>query len=65
MSLKSIVESIPGAVHGARRVAVQGLEVLKKDIAVTVYSVFVFLLLLLTIPLVNSILLAIANGFAN
>jgi hypothetical protein len=65
MSLKSFVSSIPSAVHGAKRVAIQGLDVLRKDIAVTVYSVFVFLLLLLTIPLINTILLAIANGLAN
>jgi hypothetical protein len=65
MSFKSFINSIPGAIHGARGVALQGLEVLRKDIAVTVYSVFVFLLLLLTIPLINTILLAIANSLAN
>jgi hypothetical protein len=65
MSFKNFVDSIPGAVQGARRVAIQGLDVLRKDIAVTVYSVFVFLLLLLSIPLVNAILLAIANSLAN
>jgi hypothetical protein len=65
MSLTNIAKSIPGAVHGAKQVADQGFEVLRKDIAVTVYSIFVFLLLLLTIPLVNTILLAIANSIAN
>jgi hypothetical protein len=65
MSLTNIAKSIPGAVHGAKKVADQGFEVLRKDIAVTVYSIFVFLLLLLTIPLVNTILLAIANSIAN
>ena len=45
--------------------AIQGLDVLRKDLAVTVYSVFVFLLVLLTIPLINTILLAAANGLAN
>jgi len=65
MFLKSFINSVPGAVRGARLVAIQGLDVLRKDLAVTVYSVFVFLLVLLTIPLINTILLAAANGLAN
>jgi hypothetical protein len=65
MSFKSFIESIPSAVHGASRVSVQGFEVLRKDLAVTVYSVFVFLLLLLAIPVINTILLAAANSLAS
>jgi hypothetical protein len=65
MPFKNFLESIPDAVRGAKLVAVQGLDVLRKDIAVTIYSVFVFLLLLITIPLINAILLAIANSLAN
>jgi hypothetical protein len=65
MSFKNFVSSVPGAIQGARSVAIQGLAVLRKDMAVTVYSVFVFLLLLITIPLINTILLEIANGMAN
>jgi hypothetical protein len=65
MHLKKFIISIPGAVQGAKGVATQGFDVLRKDIAVTVYSVFVFLLLLLSIPLVNAILIAIANSLSN
>jgi hypothetical protein len=63
MPLKNFINSIPGALQGAKIVAIQRFDVLRKDIAVTVYSIFVFLLLLLTIPLVNAILVAIAKGF--
>jgi hypothetical protein len=65
MPFSNFLNSAPDLINGARKVAIQGLDVLRKDIAVTVYSVFVFLLLLLTIPLVNAILLAIANSLAN
>jgi hypothetical protein len=65
MLLKNFVVSIPDAIHGAKGVAVQGFDVLRKDLAVTVYSLFVFLLVLLTIPTINTILLAAANGMAN
>jgi hypothetical protein len=64
-SLKNFIEAIPGATKGAKNVTIQGLDVLRKDLAVTVYSVFVFVLLLITIPLINTILLAIANNLAN
>jgi hypothetical protein len=65
MPYKNFIMSIPDAVRGARGVAIQGFDVLRKDLAVTVYSVFVFLLVLLTIPTINTILLAAANGLAN
>jgi hypothetical protein len=65
MSFKDFISSIPGAMHSARNVAMQGFGILRKDIAVTIYSVFVFLLLLITIPLINTVLIAIANGLAN
>jgi hypothetical protein len=65
MLLKNLINSIPSALQGAKIVSIQGFDVLRKDIAVTVYSIFVFLLLLLTIPLVNAILLTIAKGLSN
>jgi hypothetical protein len=65
VSFNSFVSSAARSLHNAKYVAVQGLHVLRKDIAVTVYAVFVFLLLLLIIPLINTILLAVANGFAD
>jgi hypothetical protein len=65
MPLKNFINSIPGALQGAKTVAIQSFDVLRKDIAVTVYSIFVFLLLLLTIPLVNAILVAIAKDLSN
>jgi hypothetical protein len=65
MHLRNFVYAIPGAVKGAKSIAIQGMDVMRKDLAVTVYSVFVFILLLITIPLINTILLAIANGLAD
>jgi hypothetical protein len=65
VSFNSFVSSAARSLHNAKYVAAQGLHVLRKDIAVTVYAVFVFLLLLLIIPLINTILLAVANGFAD
>jgi phage-related holin len=53
------------AVLEAQQVAEQGIKILRKDIAVTVYALFVFLLVLMTIPLVNGLLLAAANGLSS
>jgi hypothetical protein len=65
MSLNSFVYSAELAVSNARNIAKEGFHVLRKDIAVTVYSLFAFLLVLLTIPLVNALLISVANSLAN
>jgi hypothetical protein len=65
MPFSNFVRSSFAAIHNARSVALQGLGVLRSDIAIGVYSLFVFLLVLLTIPLINGILLAVANHLAN
>jgi hypothetical protein len=64
MSFNNFINAIVKAVAHAGHTAAQGLEVMRKDIAVSVYSVFVFLLVLLTIPTINTILLTIANSLA-
>lgn len=53
------------AVHNARSIAKQGLKVMRNDVAVVVYAVFVFLLVLMTIPLINGLLLALANSLSH
>jgi hypothetical protein len=65
MSFSNFVHSSFSAMHNAEKVAKQGLRVLREDLAIGVYSLFVFLLLLLTIPLINGLLLAIANRLAD
>jgi hypothetical protein len=65
MLISGFTRSALDAVRGAKVVAMQGLKVMRGDLAVTIYSLFAFLLVLLTIPLVNAILLAIANALAN
>jgi hypothetical protein len=65
MSFSSFVNSADLAVRKANTIAAEGFQVLRKDVAITVYSLFAFLLVLLTIPLVNAVLLSIANNLAN
>jgi hypothetical protein len=65
MSFRTFVHSSFAAMHNAESVAKQGLRVLKEDLAIGVYSLFVFLLLLLSIPLINALLLAVANRLAD
>lgn len=65
MSFSDFVHSSAVAVHNARIIAKQGLKVMRNDVAVVVYAVFVFLLVLMTIPLINSVLLAFANSLSH
>jgi hypothetical protein len=65
MSFRNFIRSVKDSVSGAKKVMEQGLSVLSSDITIAVYPLFVFLLVLITIPTVNGIILAIANGFAN
>jgi hypothetical protein len=64
-SIVSFMHACAQALLEAQQVAEQGIKILRKDIAVTVYALFVFLLVLMTIPLVNGLLLAAANGLSS
>jgi hypothetical protein len=65
MFLSNFVYSTVIAVRNAKSVAKQGIKVMRGDIAVVVYAVFTFLLVLMTIPLINGLLLALANSLSH
>lgn len=65
MSFSDFEHSANVAVHNAKAVAEQGFKVMRSDIAVVVYAVFVFLLVLMAIPLINGLLLALANSLSH
>lgn len=65
MSFSTFAHSTVTAVHNAKAVAEQGFKVMRSDIAVVVYALFAFLLLLMSIPLINGLLLALANSLAH
>jgi hypothetical protein len=65
MSFKNFAHSVIDSMHGAKLVMHQALTVLRNDITIAIYPLFVFLLVLITIPLVNGIILAFANQLAS
>jgi hypothetical protein len=65
MSFSNFVHTAIDSIHGAKLIMRQGLVVLRNDITIAIYPLFVFLLVLITIPLVNGIILAIANQLAD
>jgi hypothetical protein len=65
MPLSKITHSTHEPVIAASYVAKQGLSVLRRDVTIAIYPLFVFLLLLLTIPIVNGLILAIANTLSS
>lgn len=65
MFSKKDVNHITKVVRNAGKISAQGLSSLRRDIFIIVYPVMVFLVVLVTIPTINALILALFNGAAH